>query len=108
MPPRAPIHVPVELRLDGRSRWFRLTDMVSQEGLGLAYIAPEELDGIFGVAFHLPGDPAPIRCRGRVAEEVVGEGEEERAERRAVVFADLDEEARARIANYVNERLGIV
>jgi PilZ domain len=108
MSPRAPIHVPVELRHDGRNRWFRLTSAVSVDGLGLVHVAPEELDGTLGVAFHLPGDAAPIRCRGRIAEEVVGEGEEERAERRAVVFADLDEAARARITNYVNERLGLI
>lgn len=106
MPLRAPLHVPAELRQDRRRRWFRLTDAVSVEGLALAHVVPEELDGSLAIAFHLPGDGEPIRCVGRVAEEVVGEGESERAERRAIAFVDLDEAARARIANYVTERLG--
>jgi hypothetical protein len=52
----------------------------------------------------LPGDAVPIRGVGRVTETVVGEGEEERAERRVIELAELDEDARARIANYVVER----
>ena len=103
---RAPLRVPVELRHDGRSRWFRLTTRIGEEALFLAQICPEELDGPVDIAFHLPGDPAPIRCRGRAAEEVIGEGEEERAERRILRFVDLQPESRARIANYITERLG--
>ncbi len=103
---RAPLTVPVELRHDGRSRWFRLTSRVSEEHLLLAHICPEELDGPIGIAFHLPGDPAPIRCRARAAEEIVGEGHEQRAERRILRFVDLDAEGRERIANYITERLG--
>ncbi len=102
------MHVPVEiLRRDGRSRWFRLSTDVSAESLLLAHVVPEELDGPLSIAFHLPGDSAPLRAGGRAVEEVVGEGEEERAERRAIVFVDLDEASRARIVNYVNERLGL-
>ncbi len=108
MPLCAKMHVPVELtRQGGRARWFRLTRAVSVDTLSLAPNIPEELDGPLAVAFHLPGDAAPIRCRGRAVEEVVGEGEEERAERRGLAFLDLDEEARGRIVNYVNERLGL-
>jgi hypothetical protein len=104
----APMHVPVEiLRRDGRTRWFRLTTDVSPERLRFAHVIPEELDGPLQVAFHLPGDSAPVRCSGRTVEEVVGEGEEERAERRAIALSDLDDEARARIIHYVTERLGL-
>jgi hypothetical protein len=106
MTQRAPANVPVELRRAGRTRWFRLATAVSEQGLLLAHVAPESLDGPLEVAFHLPGDPVPIRCRGLLSEIVVGEGEEERAERRAVALIDLDQEGRARIANYVTERLG--
>ena len=102
------MHVPVEiLRRDGRTRWFRLTTHVSAESLRFAHVVPEELDGPLAIAFHLPGDAVPVRCGGRVVEEVVGEGEDERAERRAVVFSDLDETARGRIVDYVTERLGL-
>jgi hypothetical protein len=104
---RAPLRVPVELRHDGRSRWFRLTTSIAEEHLLLAQICPEELDGPVGIAFHLPGDPVPIRCRARAAEEIVGEGEEQRAERRILRFVDLEPEGRERIANYITERLGL-
>ena len=108
MPLRAKMHVPVELvRQGGRARWFRLSTAVSAEGLSLAHVVPEELDGPLAVAFHLPGDTVPIRCRGQAAEEIVGEGEDERAEPRAISFLDIDEEARGRISHYVNERLGL-
>ena len=108
MSPRAQMHVPVEIsRRDGRTRWFRLTTDVSAEALRFAHVIPEELDGPLAIAFHLPGDAVPVRCSGRAVEEVVGEGEDEHAERRAIVFADLDEAARARITTYVNERLGL-
>jgi hypothetical protein len=57
----------------------------------------------------LPGAGAEgrVSCRGRAAELVVGEGEEERAERRLIQLIDLDERGRSRIVNYVNERLGL-
>src|SRR5438270_2864585 len=105
MSPRAPMHVPVEiLRRDGRIRWFRLTTHVSAEALRLAHVIPEELDGPLAIAFHLPGDAVPLRCGGRAVEEVVGEGEDERAERRAIALVDVDDASRTRITNYVNER----
>lgn len=106
MPLRAPLRVPAELRQDPRRRWFRLTDSVGVDGLSLVHFVPEELDGSLAIAFHLPGDQQPIRCHGRVVEEIVGEGEAEHPERRGVVFFDLEEQARTRIANYVTERLG--
>jgi hypothetical protein len=109
MSPRAQMHVPVEiLRRDGGTRWFRLTTHVSAEAVRFAHVVPEELDGPLAIAFHLPGDAVPVRCSGRAVEEAVGEGEDEHAERRAIVFADLDEAARARITTYVNERLGLI
>jgi len=106
MTQRAPMHVPVEiLRRDGHTRWFRLTTDISADALRFAQVLPEELDGPLAVAFHLPGDALPVRCGGRAVEEIVGDGEDERAERRAIALADLDDASRARIINYVNERL---
>ncbi|HWE31502.1 MAG TPA: hypothetical protein VHB97_26055 [Polyangia bacterium] len=108
MTQRAPMHVPVEIsRGDGRTRWFRLTTHVSADALLLAHPIPEEVAGPLAIAFHLPGDAVPVRCGARAAEAVVGEGEEERAERRAVIFTDIEEEARARVTTYVSERLGL-
>jgi hypothetical protein len=77
---------------------------VGERSLSLAFVVPLEVDGPVSFAFHLPGDAVPIRGVGRVTETVVGEGEEERAERRVIELEELDEEARARIANYVVER----
>jgi hypothetical protein len=104
----APLRVPVELRRG--TRWFRLAHAVSVDGLALGSAAPEEADGPVEIAFVLPGAAEAIRCRARVEEQVVGEGEpseELRAERRAIRFLDLDAQARARIQAYVEERLGL-
>ena len=106
MTQRAPMHVPVEiLRRDGRTRWFRLATDIGADMVRLTHPIPDELDGPLAIAFHLPGDAAPIRCDGRAVELVVGEGEDERAERRAITL-DLDDESRVRITNYLNERQG--
>ena len=87
MPPRAPMHVPVEiLRRDGVTRWYRLTTHVAVDSLRLAHVVPDELDGPLSIAFHLPGDARPVRCSGRAVEEVVGDGEDERAERRGIAL----------------------
>ncbi len=107
MTQRAPMHVPVEIRRqDGHTRWFRLTTDIGVDALRFTHVIPDELDGPLAVAFHLPGDAAPLHAGGRAVEVVVGEGEDERAERRAIALSDLDEAARGRITNYVNERLG--
>jgi len=109
MTQRAPMHVPVEiLRRGERSRWYRLATHVGPHSVRLSHVVPEELDGPLAIAFHLPGDPVAVRCTGRAVEEVVGEGEEERAERRAIAFVDLDDAAKARITQYVTERLGSI
>ena len=106
MTQRAPMHVPVEiLRRDGHTRWFRLTTDIGVDALRFAHVLPEELDGPLAIAFHLPGDALPVRCGGRAVEEIVGEGEDEHAERRAIALADLDDASRARITTYVTERL---
>ena len=99
----APLRVPVELKGSTELRWFKLAHEVWDRGLGLVAQVPEELDGPIALSFHLPGDPQPIRCHG-VAEEVVLE---DRAERRALRFLDLDDSSRARIEAYVQERLGL-
>jgi len=102
----APVRVPVEL--SGGARWFRLAHAVGVDGLTLGQAAPEELEGTFEARFRLPGDLQPIRVRARAAEVVVGEGEQERGERRALVFLDLDPASRARIEGYIQERLGLL
>jgi len=108
MPVSAPLRVPVELRASGR--WFRLAEEVRPDALLLAQAAPPDIaenGGPCDVAFHLPGDRAPITCRGRTFEVVVGRGDDERAEQRGVRLLDLDEASRARIETYVRERLGL-
>jgi hypothetical protein len=103
---RAPLRVPVELKR--RNRWFRLAHAISVEGLTLGSPMPEEAEGPLEIGFHLPGSSARLSCHGEVVEEIVGEGEHERAERRGVRFLDLDETGAASIQAYVQESLGIV
>lgn len=103
----APVRIPIELERSG-ARWFRLAVAVGAEGIDLSSPVPEELDGPLGLRFHLPGDPQPIVCRGRAEEVVIGDGQDEHAERRALGFLDLDEPTRARLQTYVQERLGLI
>jgi hypothetical protein len=102
---RAPLRVPVELKRS--NRWFRLAREVGVDGLSLSSAVPDEVEGPLQIRFHLPG-AAEVACHGEVIEEIVGEGDAETAERRAVRFLDLDENSAARIQAYVTERLGIV
>ena len=102
---RAPLRVPVELKRS--NRWFRLARDVGTDGLSLSSAVPDEVEGPMQIRFHLPAS-AEVTCHGEVIEEIVGEGDSERAERRAVRFLDLDENSAARIQAYVTERLGIV
>jgi hypothetical protein len=102
----APLRVPVEIRT--RVRYFRLAHAVAPDALRLGSAAPDEAEGAVEVAFHLPGDAGPIRCRARIGEIVVDDdGPEERAERREVRFLDLDPSQRERIEHYVETRLGL-
>jgi hypothetical protein len=101
----APLRVPVEIRAG--SRWFRLAHAISPGAIDLRESLPDEVEGNFVVRFHLPEDDTPIQTGARAEEIVVGEGEEERAERRRVWFLDLDDTGRARIEAYVQERLGL-
>jgi len=87
--------MPVELT--GGARWFRLSEEVGPDGVLLAQAAPDELDGVITVAFHIPGDGEVIRCHARIDEVVL----EDRAERRELTFVDLDEAQRVRIQAYV-------
>ena len=87
--------MPVEL--SGGARWFRLSEEVSPDGVLLAQAAPDELDGVIAIAFHIPGDQQVIRCHARIGEVVL----EDRAERRELTFVDLAEAQRARIEAYV-------
>jgi hypothetical protein len=101
----APLRVPVELRDSSRGRWFRLAHEVSPEEVALGSAAPDELDGPVQIAFHLPGDAQPIRCRAKIHEMRL---DEDRAERRLLRLFDLDEASAARIQTYVRERLNLV
>jgi hypothetical protein len=102
---RAPLRVPVELKRS--NRWFRLAREVGLDGMSLSTALPDEVEGPHSIRFHLPGS-TEVTCNGEVIEEIVGEGDSEHAERRAVRFLDLDENSAARIQAYVTERLGIV
>jgi hypothetical protein len=102
---RAPLRVPVEIKRE--TRWFRLAHAVSTDGLSLDQAVPDEVDGPLELAFHLPGVTEPLRCHGEAVEEIVGEGDDERAERRGLRFLDLDEAGAARIQAYVQERLAL-
>lgn len=79
---------------------------VEPRRLLLTHSVPEELDGAVEIAFHLPGDAAPIYCHGQIGAVQVGEGEEARSERRAIELGELDEVTRGRIEHYIAERLG--
>jgi hypothetical protein len=103
---RAPLRVPVELKRQGR--WFRLACAVSLDAIELSSAMPEGGGGPLDFRFPLPVAAAPLVCHGVVEEQVVGEGDEEHAERRRVRFLDLDEDGATRIQAYVQERLGIV
>src|SRR6185503_3578719 len=102
---RAPLRVPVELKRSPKDgRWFRLARGVGTDGLSLSSALPDEVEGPLQIRFHLPGS-AEVACHGEVTEEIVGDGDGEHAERRAVRFLDLDENSAARIQAYVTERL---
>src|SRR5437588_10728972 len=106
---RAPLRVPVELKRPPKDgRWFRLAGDVGVDGLSLSQAVPDEVEGPLEIRFHLPGAAPAVTCHGEVTEEIVGEGENERAERRAVRFLDLDENGAAAIQAYLQERLGII
>jgi hypothetical protein len=89
-----PMQVPCELRANERSRWFRLTAAVAVDALAFTHRVPEELEGAFEIAFHLPGDAEAIRCRARASKD----GD-------TVVFASIEESAALRISDYIKEQL---
>lgn len=104
----APLRVPVEIRGPSRGapRWFRLANGVSELGLLFPRALPDELDGPVEVAFHLPEDPEPVTSHGRaITVEDAARADDAPPVRRAIRFVALAEEARARIARYVEERV---
>jgi hypothetical protein len=103
----APLRVPVEIRPAGRAaRWFRLAHGVSADGLLLGHPLPDEVEGPVELAFHLPEDPSPVACTGRVVAVAPATGEKEaEPARRGIRFLALDEPTRGRIARYLEERL---
>ena len=105
MPPSAPLSVPVELRRgEGGPRCFRIARAISEEGLSFARPVPDDFEGPIDVALTLPEDEERVTLVGRIV-EVPPETEDRPAERRAVRFVSPTEEARARIARYIQERL---
>jgi hypothetical protein len=111
MPLRAPIRVPVELRRAARIRCFRMAHAISVEGLDFAVPVPETFDGPIDFRLHLPEDPVLLTGAGEVIEVVPEEEpadpEEGEPRRLALRFSYLAEEARARVARYIEERLQI-
>jgi hypothetical protein len=110
MPLYAPIRVPVELRRAARMRCFRMAHSISVEGLDFAVPVPEEFDGPLDFRLHLPEDPVPLTGSGEVIrveprEEDGADPEEGEPRRLALRFSYLAEEARARVARYIEERL---
>ncbi|MSP59053.1 MAG: PilZ domain-containing protein [Myxococcales bacterium] len=102
VPVIASLRVPVEIRQG--ARWFRLAEGVSEGGMLFLRALPEEMEEVVDLTFHLPEDPEPIGCRGRVVAAEVDE-RDPNDRRRAVRFLALDEPTRARIARYVEERV---
>jgi hypothetical protein len=110
MPLRAPIRVPVELRRPPRERCFRMAYSISEGGIDFAVPVPETFDGPLEFRLHLPEDPVPLTGAGEVMEVVpspegAADPEEGEPRRLALRFSHLAEEARARVARYIEERL---
>ena len=59
----APLCVPVELRRESGSRWFRLAEAVSEHGLIFPRPLPREIEGPLVITFQLP-PPGGDVCAG--------------------------------------------
>jgi len=114
---RAPVAVPVELRIageaaaaaiaaaGGHTRVYRLARAVGVDGLRLERPAPFEIGRPLDVRFVLPDGAAPLALRAELA-LTDDDGEGERGGRE-VAFVAPPSEAREAIGRYVAERLGL-
>ena len=102
---RAPIAVPVEIRVDARAgaaRVFRLAWNVGEDGLRLVAGLPFESQRLVEVRFRLPGGdgfalPARVTAGGADREDAEEPGE--------IAFVEPPGDARAALGRYVLERL---
>ena len=102
---RAPIAVPVEIRLDARAgapRVFRLAWNVGEDGVRLRAGLPFESGRLVEARFRLPGGE-PLALRAEVtAGGVDREAADENGE---LTFLEPPSEARDALGRYVLERL---
>jgi hypothetical protein len=102
---RAPIAVPVEIRLDARAgaqRVFRLAWNVGEDGLRLGAGLPFETGRLVEARFRLPGGE-PFALRAHVT--AGGVDREEADEPGELTFVEPPSDARAVLNSYVIERL---
>jgi len=102
---RAPIAVPVEIRLDARAgarRVFRLAWNVGEDGLRLGTGLPFESGRIVEARFRLP-DGEALALAARV--EAGGADREAADEPGELLFVEPPGDARAALGRYVIERL---
>jgi len=99
----APVAVAVEVRADAR-RVFRLSRSVGEDALLLDAPAPFEPGRAVVATFTLPDAEAALALRAEVQPESNEDGE---AGGSRLAFIEPPPEARARIAAYVKERLGL-
>ena len=98
--------MPIEIRrVGGNERWFRMAESISLAEIALSTSVSEALDGPLQVAFHLPGDAEAIHGLAEAQEVVISDGEAEWAERRTLVFLVLNDAARLKIGQYIEESL---
>jgi PilZ domain len=101
---RAPIAVPVEIRLDARAgtaRVFRLAWNVGEDGLRLVAGLPFESGRLVEARFRLPGGD-PLALAARVT---AGGPDSEEPEPGELVFVEPPGDARAALGRYMIERL---
>jgi hypothetical protein len=102
---RAPIAVPVEIRLDARAgtaRVFRLAWNVGEDGLRLVGGLPFESQRLVEARFHLPGGEG-LALAARVT--AGGPDREDADEPGELAFIEPSSDARATLGRYVLERL---
>ena len=112
---RAPVAVPVEIRVDagaGARRVFRLAASVGEDGVRLARAAPFEIGRPVDVRFVLPAplDAQMLALRAEVLpvhDDRDDEDELQGAGGRELEFIEPSGEARAAIRAYVRARLSL-
>lgn len=102
---RAPIAVPVEIRLDARAgapRVYRLARNVGEDGLRLGAALPFESQRLVEARFRLPGGE-PLALTARIT--MGGADREAADEPGELTFVEPPGDARAALGRYVIERL---